>query len=298
MSFGEMGMGIASLLTRYSYPVVTNLDGRSENTLHRAKSLDVKVLPLDEMLDKASIFLSIVPPAESPTLAKRVAEAYNQSGRLMPPLTYIDLNAISPDMCKKIGEIITPSGITFIDGAIIGFPPKELGDETWFRPSITMSGPSISDIAGPWTTQLISLLNIRQVGDTIGDASCLKMCFGGIYKGHTAIFIQAYTTAHRMGVLEPLRQHMAEYFPGVTAVHESSMYGSQRKAYRWIKEMEEVQSTFGNYGGWGLELFTGVGDVFRLLAKETDLEKNSRHTVNDITDEICKPLIHKTSNGS
>lgn len=289
MSFGEMGAGIASLLTRYSYPVITNLEGRSEKTLKRAESLNVKVLPFAEMLEAASIFLSIVPPAEALPLAKKVADAYISSSRSGTPLQYVDLNAISPDLCKQIEGTVAPSQITFIDGAIIGFPPRMLEDQTWFRPSITIAGPELSE---PWTTQLQSLLNFRQVGSTVGDASGLKMCFGAIYKGHAAIFIQAYTTAHRMGVLGPLRQHLAEYFPSVATIHESSMNGSQRKAYRWIKEMEEIQLTFEHYGGWGPELFTGVADVFRTVS-QTNLEKHNRNTVEEITDVICQPLIER-----
>ncbi|ETS76567.1 hypothetical protein PFICI_11954 [Pestalotiopsis fici W106-1] len=289
MSFGEMGAGIASLLTLYSYPVITNLDGRSEKTWERAKSLNVKVLPFAEMLEAASIFLSIVPPAEALPLAKKVANVYASSSPLATPLQYVDMNAISPDLCKEIDSIIAPSRITFIDGAIIGFPPKMLQDQTWFRPSITIAGP---ELAEPWTSELKSLLNFRHVGSAVGDASGLKMCFGAIYKGHAAIFIQAYTTAHQMGVLEPLRKHMAEYFPSVIAIHESSLNGSQRKAYRWIKEMEEIRMTFQSYGGWGPEVFTGVADVFRTVS-QTDLEKQSQNSVGEITEIICQSLMER-----
>ncbi|KAK6219051.1 hypothetical protein LQW54_002553 [Pestalotiopsis sp. IQ-011] len=287
MSFGEMGAGIASLLTLYSYPVVTNLDGRSDKTRERARSLNVKVLPFAEMLAAASVFLSIVPPAEALPLARKVADAYaSLNGRSRTPLQYVDMNAISPDLCKEIDGTITPSRITFIDGAIIGFPPKMLEDRTWFRPSIAIAGPELVE---PWTRQLQSLLNFRHVGSAVGDASGLKMCFGAIYKGHAAIFIQAYTTAHQMGVLEPLRKHLAEYFPSVAAIHESSMNGSQRKAYRWIREMEEIQQTFQSHGGWGPELFAGVADVFRTVSR-TDLERHSRDSVEETTATICQPL--------
>jgi 3-hydroxyisobutyrate dehydrogenase-like beta-hydroxyacid dehydrogenase len=288
MSFGEMGAGIASLLTRYSYRVVTNLDGRSGRTWERAKSLNVKMIPFTKLLETASILLSIVPPSEALPLAKKVAAAYaSLSMSRATPLQYVDMNAISPDLCKEIESTLTLSGLAFIDGAIIGFPPKMIDGQLWFRPSITIAGP---DLVEPWTTQLKSLLNFRHVSSAVGDASGLKMCFGAIYKGHAAVFIQAYTTAYRMGVLEPLREHLAEYFPSVAIIHESSMVGSQRKAYRWIKEMEEIETTFQSHGGWGPELFAGVGDVFRIVS-QTGLEKNNRETVEEIADTIGQSLL-------
>ena len=116
---------------------------------------------------------------------------------------------------KEIESTLTLSGLAFIDGAIIGFPSKMIDGQLWFRPSITIAGP---DLVEPWTTQLKSLLNFRHVSSAVGDASGLKMCFGAIYKGHAAVFIQAYTTAYRMGVLEPLREHLAEYFPSVAII--------------------------------------------------------------------------------
>ncbi|KAF7540511.1 hypothetical protein G7054_g1350 [Neopestalotiopsis clavispora] len=134
--------------------------------------------------------------------------------------------------------------------------------QLWFRPSIIIAGPDLGpDLAEPWTHQLKSLLNFQHVGSTVGDASGLKMWFGAVTKGHAAVFIQAYTIAHRMGVLKPPREHLAKYFPSVKTIHESSMVGSQRKAYRWIEETEEIELTFQNHDGWAPDLFAGVGDV-------------------------------------
>jgi hypothetical protein len=123
---------------------------------------------------------------------------------------------------------------------------------------------------------LISVLNIRHISDKIGSASSLKMCFGAIYKGHAAIAFQAYTTASKLGILPALQEHLKEFFPEVAQRVESSMLGSQQKAYRWIKEMEETGETFAEEGSWGKELFTGVADVFRVVGEENS--KIKRHS--------------------
>ena len=39
------------------------------------------------------------------------------------------------------------------------------------------------------------------------------MCFASTTKGLTAIAIQSFTTAHRLGVLDELQQHLKEYSP-------------------------------------------------------------------------------------
>lgn len=56
-----MGTGIATLLRKYLYTVVTNLDGLSATTQARLELLGVEFLTLPELLHEASIFLSVLP---------------------------------------------------------------------------------------------------------------------------------------------------------------------------------------------------------------------------------------------
>jgi 3-hydroxyisobutyrate dehydrogenase-like beta-hydroxyacid dehydrogenase len=295
MSFGEMGFGVATVLLKYSYPVITNLDGRSANTKTRVEALGVKDLPFKTMLEEASIVLSIVPPAEAFSLAQLTAAAVQTSNEQKDKLVYMDLNAVSPALSRQMAEVVNAAGMTFIDGAILGFPPRELVDGTWFRPAITISGPQLSSINAPWTEELSLLLNLRHVGDEVGAASGLKMCFGAIYKGQAAIGIQAYTTAQAIGVLPALRSHLAEYFPSTTPILESSLIGSQRKAYRWIKEMEEIEETFEKEGGWSRGLFQNVSNVFRVVAQQTELGTNAKADVESVMSEVCSALKRRKS---
>ncbi|KAF8856913.1 6-phosphogluconate dehydrogenase C-terminal domain-like protein [Acephala macrosclerotiorum] len=271
LSMGEMGLGIASLLVKYSYPVITNLDGRSAATKARAKAVGVKDAPFDQMLSQASVVLSVLPPGEALALAEKAAASllFSPLSRYgKGKLVYIDLNAISPSLSRKISARIIDAGMTFIDGCVLAYPPKEMPDGSWFRPSIPLSGPSLSTaIPDPWSSELTSLLNFRHVSPDIGAASGLKMCFAAVIKGQTAIAIQAYTTASNLGVLASVREHMAEYFPHVVNGMEGAMVGSQKKAYRWIKEMEEIEECFVTEGGWDKGIFEGAADVFRVVKK-------------------------------
>ncbi|TVY82920.1 putative 28.5 kDa protein in 7S RNA 5'region [Lachnellula suecica] len=251
ISLGEMGSGIATLLRKYSYPIVTNLDGRSAKTRARVEGLGVEILPLPQIMEEASMFLSVVPPAEAHGLAKTVAKAYQDESNANPPggkLTYVDLNAMSPELARRISKTITGAGMDFLDGALLGFPPKEFENNSWFLPAMLLAGPKPNTDSGPWTEELLTILNVRHVGDDYGGASGLKACFSGIAKGQAAVGIQAYTTAESLGVLPALREHMMEYLPSITPVIESSMFNAQRKAYRWIKEMDEIEETFAKEG--------------------------------------------------
>ena len=93
------------------------------------------------------------------------------------------------------------------------------------------------------------------------------MCFASIFKGHVAILLQSYTTAQNLGVLSELRRELKDQFPVVTDTFDDMLLKSQQKAYRWVKEMEEIRDTFSNDGRWGRDLFEGVANVFRVVAE-------------------------------
>ncbi len=65
-----------------------------------------------------------------------------------------------------------------------------------------------------WSPEALrAVLRCRVVGADVGAASGLKCCFASLQKGYTALAIQSYTTAERLGVLGELRAHMGEFAP-------------------------------------------------------------------------------------
>lgn len=94
------------------------------------------------------------------------------------------------------------------------------------------SGPLSTAIPSKWAEELLPILNIRHVNETVGAASGFKMCFAAIFKGHVAIALQAYSTARKLGVLPELRKQLSAQFPVVTRTFDGMMLESQRKAYR------------------------------------------------------------------
>lgn len=224
----------------------------SQATKTRAENNSIELVPDDETLvERADYILSIVPPRDAAATAQRILKASSsqrssaQPQSRLPPC-FLDLNAISPRSAREIQDSFSSasSKIGVLDGAIIGSPPHPGSDEasSWYRPSIPMSGPfRLADDRRPDGARLAEVLRITHIGDAVGAASGLKMCFAALSKGFTALAIQSYTTAHNLGVLEELKGLLDTNFPEVRKRAERGLVGMPPKAYRWSREMEEVR---------------------------------------------------------
>ncbi|KAF4123539.1 Prephenate dehydrogenase, partial [Geosmithia morbida] len=279
LSLGDMGAGIARLLIAHGFAVATNCEGRSEDTIERARNAKVELVSSDlELVQKSNVILSIVPPRDAEATAQRVIEALSGTKEGdRAPLYYADLNAVSPTTVRAIAASFDKSRapVRFIDGCILGAPPRLLedGKGEWFRPNIPISGPhSLAEIT-PGGDRLLSVLKIDPIADKIGQASGLKMCFASMLKGFTAIATQSFTTAHRLGVSDSLRSHMAQVVPGALARAEEAVPVMVPKAYRWVREMEEIAATMCDDGGWERDLFLGAAATYESVAEDPVLGK-------------------------
>lgn len=187
--------------------------------------------------------------------------------------------------------------IGFVDGGIIGGPPRAPADdpradpERWYRPSLVLSGP---DVGGLVPEALRAVLRCRVVGADVGAASGLKCCFASLQKGYTALAIQSYTTAERLGVLGELRAHMGEFAPAMETRAARGLTSMPPKAGRWVREMQEIGRTFREDGGWeGGGVFDEIAEVYRYVTEETVLgeertEARSRgKTVDDVVEAVA-----------
>lgn len=118
-------------------------------------------------------------------IARRVGYAYTYVARgNKPPLYFIDLNATSPGLAEKTEEVfarpgMSGTGVRFVDGAILGGPPEFIEGQ-WRKPRIVVSGPE--RLVGEAGQRLEEALGLRWVGERVGQASGLKMCFASLTK--------------------------------------------------------------------------------------------------------------------
>jgi 3-hydroxyisobutyrate dehydrogenase-like beta-hydroxyacid dehydrogenase len=216
---------------------------------------EIELLPRDkDLVQQCDFILSIVPPRDAIETAERISRACKslQDSSIAPEkLYYLDLNAVSPSTARRIASIFNSNPtVRFIDGCIIGgvpHPKPNEGNEEveWHCPSVIISGPDKMP-----DSPLSKHINIQYLNDTIGAASGLKMCFGINTKGFTALAIQSFTTAHRLGILPELRSYLENYFPTTLQLAEKGLVTMPSKAYRWVHEMLEISETVSDDGGF------------------------------------------------
>ena len=138
------------------------------------------------------------------------------------------------------------------------------------------------------------VLNLKHIADTIGPGTGLKMCFASTTKGFTAIAIQSFTTAHALGVLPDLQSHLKDYSPKSGELAARGLVGMPHKAYRWVREMEEIADTFSESGGFDRDLFHGVSEVYKTVAEHTELGRQSMTKEKDgLTPEKVAQLMNE-----
>ena len=250
----------------------------SEATQKRARQSNVELITTDlELCNRADYILSIAPQRETQAIADRVIAAATSSDfkKRSNPLYFLDLNAVSPRTARKAYEHFAASApdVKVIDGGIIGGPPKLKGDGSWYCPGTVVSGPVRLHEANPGGEHLAKILNVRHVNDTIGSASGLKMCYAAIHKGFAALATQSLTAAHNLGVMGELNDYLQD--SPMREPIKGMVPAMPPKAYRWVREMEEIAQTFEDDGMFSPEesIFRPIGREYEFIANNTELGK-------------------------
>ena len=253
LSPGDMGHTVGGVLCQNGLRVITCLEGRSQRTRQLAEKAGIADVPTyPQLVTEADLILSIMVPAQAMSAASVVAEALQQ---VDTTLTYADCNAIAPQTVRKLGDIITSAGATFVDASIIGPPPRTPGATRFYA-----SGPDLN---------LFSELNnhgldVRPLSDEIGHASAIKMCYASLTKGLTALCTELLTAAQVLGVSEALTAEFQLSQAALFERMEKGLPGMPPKARRWIGEMEEISATFAHVG-LTPNILTGAADMYRFV---------------------------------
>ena len=252
---GAMGSAIGARLAEYGARVLTSLDGRGTASRTRAEAAGM-VDAAEADLVAADLVLSIVPPADAEALARRLAPALSAAAN--KPV-YVDANAVSPDTVERIAAVVGAAGAPFLDGAILGLPPKP-----------GAKGPRVY-VSGAETAPALVLrdlgLDLRVCPGGVGAASSLKMSYAGLNKGLTALAAIMIGAAQRAGAGEALLSELAENEPALLARFAKALPDMAPKAYRWAPEMQEIAAFLGPDAA-GRKVFAGFAELYRHLADE------------------------------
>lgn len=285
LSTGDMGSAVARTLVDHGAAVVTSVDGRSDRTRRLAEACGADVVAMDDAVGRADVVVSIVPPAEASVVAGTVAAAAVGAG--VAPV-YVDANAVSPATTHAIATTVAIAGMPFVDGSIIGPPPRRAG-----ATRIYLSGPD-----APAAAELGRFgLDVRVLSDRVGDASALKMTYAALSKGTAALMTQLAVAAHALGVDEHLRAELAVSAPDRLAAMERSIPALPVKSRRWVGEMLEISRTFAAVG-LDPRLFEGAAATFDLvgstsLADETPEDRDTDRTLGAAVEVIAAEALRR-----
>jgi len=255
VSPGDMGQAIAGRLKEGGFNVHAALDGRSERTraLARAAGL-LDCGSMEKLVATCELVISVINPGEALAVVRAAAAAIKATGR---KIAFADLNAVSPQTARDSDRLIRDAGGWFIDGGIIGPPPRGEKD----RPRIYVSGPDayrFEQINHP-------NLQVRVMSERIGDASGIKMCYAAMTKGTTALAVELLVAARRLGIEQALEKELRESRNDVFDWQVKNIAGMPPKAYRWVPEMQEIAKTFGELG-MTRRIFEGATDIYEMVA--------------------------------
>lgn len=263
VSPGDMGQAIAGRLRESGLNVFAALDGRSERTRSLARAAGLTDCgSLEKLVAECELVISVINPGEALAVARQVADAMKKTGR---KIAFADLNAVSPQTARDADRMIRDAGGMFIDGGIIGPPPRGEKD----RPRIYLSGPDAYLLEGISHPNLV----LRVLSERVGDASGVKMCYAAMTKGTTALAVELLVAARKLGVEQALEKELRESRNDVFEWQMKNIAGMPPKAYRWVPEMQEIARTFGELG-LTPRMFEGATDVYAMVAA-TPLGKES-----------------------
>jgi 3-hydroxyisobutyrate dehydrogenase-like beta-hydroxyacid dehydrogenase len=264
---GEMGSMVAAAAREAGARVVWASAGRGRATRDRATAAGVEdVGSLRDLAAASDVILSVCPPDAALDVARDVAATGFTR-------VYVDGNAVSPATAREIARVIEGAGATFIDGGIIGPPPRKRGTTRLY---VSGAGaPQVKSLFGDSALEVIAL------DAPAGAASAVKMSYAAWTKGTSALILSVRALAASEGVEDALLGEWRTSQPQLIKRSEDAASGSAPKAWRFVGEMEEIAATFAAAGlpdGFHL----AAAEVWRRLSSYKDTQKPDVAEVVDV----------------
>jgi 3-hydroxyisobutyrate dehydrogenase-like beta-hydroxyacid dehydrogenase len=228
---------------------------RSVATRARAEAEGLEdVGTLAGLVTESAVILSVCPPASALDVARQVAGLGFRG-------TYVDANAVAPETARAVGDLVTATGARFVDGGIIGPPPRRPGASRLY-----LSGPGAADVAALFREGPLAAIALD---GPVGAASALKVAYAAWNKGSQALLMAVRALAMHAGVDEALLAEWARSRPDLPKRSADAVADNTRKAWRFVGEMEEIAATFGA-AGLPDGFHQAAAEIYRRLADWKD----------------------------
>jgi 3-hydroxyisobutyrate dehydrogenase-like beta-hydroxyacid dehydrogenase len=269
-----MGVTVGAAARANGARVLWVEDGRSAASKARAQTAGLEpVATLAALVEAADLIVSVCPPH----VAEEVAQGTIAAGFKG---LFCDANAIRPERARRIAAAVERAGGRFVDGGIIGLPPRAPGETRLY-----LSGPDAEAVAALFRGSFHEPI---VVGGEAGAASALKMCYAAFNKGRVALALAVRALGRASGVDEALRAEWALSMPGQAERTEADGPRVSAKAWRWVGEMEEIAATF-EATGLPPGFHEGAGEIFEAMAAFKDAERAP--TFDEVMDAILRRAL-------
>ncbi len=179
-----------------------------------------------KVAQQADFLFSVNLSAAAEEIAREVVPFLNKNQ------FYLEMNTAAPQLKKSVCEILRPSGVQFIDAAIMSpVPPKGI------KTPLLLCGDNL-----PVFLEKIKSysLNISVLEGNIGDAAAKKLLRSIVYKGVAAVICEAMEAAQTMNEETYMRQQIKSIIGDDNELIDRFIEGSKTHAERRMHEMEAV----------------------------------------------------------
>lgn len=244
---GAMGVFVGACVRANGREVFWASEGRSRETWERAEEAGlVDVGSVARLCEECDVAISVCPPHAAEDVAAQVLAAGFEG-------LYVDANAIAPEKARRMARRMEEAGVAFVDGGIVGGPSWESGT-TW----LYLAGARAAEVAALFE---VGRMDAVLMGEAVGQASGLKMCYAAYTKGTTALLSAIVSTAEALGVREELEAQWDEDWPGFAEQTRARLQRVRAKAWRFEGEMAEIAETFEAAGAPG-GFHRAAGEVY------------------------------------
>ena len=246
-----MGHAIGKLLKENEMRVLTCLAGRSDRTRELSENAGIIDVPnLNDLVEQSDVIMSVTVSEAVRGLCHEIAYAVKATDA---DLLFAECNAIAPALSSQMQIVLNEGGSRYVDASIIGPPPRNGSS-----PRLYVSGDNAAEME-----QLRDFgLDVRNLGNQLGRASGIKMCYAAMTKGTAALHTELLIAAEKMGLSEELLIEFTNGHQSVVDRMQSWIPSMPAKSRRWVSEMEEIEATLRDLG-LTPNIFKGVADMYR-----------------------------------
>jgi 3-hydroxyisobutyrate dehydrogenase-like beta-hydroxyacid dehydrogenase len=245
IGFGEAGSTIAQglrsagALELFAYDIQADAPIFGSRIRERARDSGTTVVASSADLAAASrVLLSTV------TSSSALEAAQQTAPHLGAQHLYADLNSVSPALKQDIERVITPTGASFVEVAVMA-PVAPYGH----RVPMLMRGSGAEAFAEGMASFGMSLQSLDPATPA-GSAAAVKRCRSIVVKGLEALMVECVLGATRFGADELVFASLDETFPGIDWKKLADYMTARVVVHgeRRAREMEEVAETLRAVG--------------------------------------------------